>query len=361
MVATLYCFLVTNLLMILTVADEDIWTVTSYPNPLTDPQKCNRPQKSFICDPDSILLKYQADRLNEIMIRTQKITVCVCQQCPEQSVGGFTVGVALMKKMFRPYNEPQMKVVFEFAENLRKIWKLGHCGNDIIILVATEEKQSNFAIGPKFEEFLGLAQAMDIYNQSKLHFSNGNYYQGLESILESYYDIFRRLNYGESQGKKTASHSNVGIAVGLSVGFVALVALAIAFVCWRKRRQQASSDNNRMTLGKEKSAWEEKGNLKPVPINYLISATKYAPCNVEDPDNATKNMDDDGEGLTETPMLQAQDHWTIPEVTEEETDNEQYGKTVEEIFPTHQEIHTEVLQPGDKNNEGIEHRNVVEM
>lgn len=360
MVASLYRLLVINIVAILTVADTDVWTVTSYPNPLRYPKKCNRSQKSFICDPDSILLKYQADRLNEIMIRIQAKTICVCQQCPEKLMVGFTVGIALMKKMFRPYNEPQMKVVLEFAESLRKIWKLGHCDNDIIILVATEEKQSNFAIGPMFEQFLRLEQAMDIYNQSKLHFSNGNYYQGLESILESYYDILHHLNYGESHQKDSVSSSNVGIAVGLSVGLGGFIVLTIAFVCWRKRRQQASRDNNRMNFGKEKSAWEEKGNLKPVPINYLISATKYAPCNVEDPDSAATNSDDYG-GQTKAPMLRAHDHWTIPEVTEEETDSEPHEKTVEELFPTHQEVHTDILQPGDKiKNEGLEHHNDVE-
>ncbi|EEC06135.1 hypothetical protein IscW_ISCW018256, partial [Ixodes scapularis] len=99
-----------------------LWRVEDYPHPIRHPRYCNRYSASFVCDPDRVIGKKQADALDRLIERIRNETLCICPSCGGRGSEnrGITLGVALMENMQPQPNMPMSETVRLFAETLRK-------------------------------------------------------------------------------------------------------------------------------------------------------------------------------------------------------------------------------------------------
>lgn len=224
--------------------DEDpdsrwYWRVNEYPNPMKQPRYCNRYRASFVCDPDRVIGKKQADALDAIIERIRNETLCICSNCGRSPARGITLGVAIMEHVHRPHNKPITEAVRLFAETLRKQWGLGRCDDDILLLIATKDKQSHTLVGPAVSDVFPQEVADQIYLESRGHFANCDFYLGLESMAQSYFDMLRRLQVkGLVAGARVqkTNGTSAGAIVGIVFGVLAAVLLAVGAVLLMARR-----------------------------------------------------------------------------------------------------------------------------
>lgn len=206
-----------------------LWRVEDYPHPIRHPRYCNRYSASFVCDPDRVIGKKQADALDRLIERIRNETLCICPSCGGRGSGnrGITLGVALMENMQPQPNVPMSETVRLFAETLRKQWGLGHCDDDILLLISTRDHQSHTLVGPAVADVFPQEVADQIYLESRGHFSNCLFYQGLESMVQSYFDMLRRLQAKGSVGQRHSGNAgpNAGLIVGIVFGVLALMVL----------------------------------------------------------------------------------------------------------------------------------------
>ncbi|KAM7314258.1 uncharacterized protein ISCGN_004043 [Ixodes scapularis] len=169
---------------------------------------------------DFFVLSDAADALDRLIERIRNETLCICPSCGGRGSEnrGITLGVALMENMQPQPNMPMSETVRLFAETLRKQWGLGHCDDDILLLISTRDHQSHTLVGPAVADVFPQEVADQIYLESRGHFSNCLFYQGLESMVQSYFDMLRRL---QAKGPVGQRHSgNAGPSAGLIVGIV---------------------------------------------------------------------------------------------------------------------------------------------
>ncbi|GIX89297.1 uncharacterized protein CEXT_581461 [Caerostris extrusa] len=90
--------------------DKDIyrWNVDEFPHPQDTFRFCNRMKPSYVCDPDQVLKKEDADKLDTFILQLYKDTPCICNDCRNET-GGIIIGIALLKHMFQPYNKSQLE------------------------------------------------------------------------------------------------------------------------------------------------------------------------------------------------------------------------------------------------------------
>lgn len=217
------------------------WRVDEYPHPITQPRYCNRYRPSFVCDPDRVINKKQADALDGIIERIRNETLCICPTCGKSHTRGITLGVAIMEHIHRPKNQPISEAVRVFAETLRKQWHLGNCDDDILLLISTKDKQSHTLVGPAVSGVFPQEVADQIYLESRGHFSNCDFFLGLESMVQSYFDMLRRLQLKGLVGARVqaSTGASAGVIVGIVFGALAGLLLAVAAVLLVVRRCDA--------------------------------------------------------------------------------------------------------------------------
>lgn len=247
--------------------DEDpdsrwYWRVSEYPHPMKQPRYCNRYRASFVCDPDRVIGKKQADALDGIIERIRNETLCICSACGRSPARGITLGVAIMEHVHRPHNKPITEAVRLFAETLRKQWGLGHCDDDILLLIATKDKQSHTLVGPAVSDVFPQEVADQIYLESRGHFANCDFYLGLESMVQSYFDMLRRLQVkGLVAGARVqeSGGTSAGAIVGIVFGVLAAVLLAVGAVLLVVRRCDAPPFSKKTIP----DAWRRMRQLRP--------------------------------------------------------------------------------------------------
>ncbi|XP_064478119.1 uncharacterized protein LOC135391695 isoform X2 [Ornithodoros turicata] len=220
-----------------TSGDNDpvwLWTVDEYPHPIHHPRYCNRYGPSFVCDPDRILCTHEADALDRLIERIRNETVCICPSCETtRRPHGITLGVALMANLYKSNNEPISEAVRRFAETLRNKWSLGHCNDDIILLISTGDSESYTLVGSAVSGVFPQEVADQIYLESRGHFINGFYYQGLESMIQAYFEMLRRLQDQVILIRQTEGNgSQVGLILGAVFGTLALLTAVGGGVFW---------------------------------------------------------------------------------------------------------------------------------
>lgn len=250
------------------------WAYTDYPNPFLDPHKCSRTDPSYVCDPDKILNKEEADQLDFTIKRIRNDTSCICRECKLQDPG-ITVAIALMKSIVSDQSTTDEETTKNFAIHLRHIWNFGRCDDDVIVLVSSDDNQSYVAVGQAVSSVLSNELANKIFESSKNHFNNGYLYQGLESIIESYYDVLRQLQHS-SKKQKAKSINNKGITIALVVSVATLVALLLflGIILYRmKKRDQKANLRSNLTR------WHNSKQIK---------AEDYKSCNTDDQDSISE-------------------------------------------------------------------------
>nr|XP_037286801.1 LOW QUALITY PROTEIN: uncharacterized protein LOC119179784 [Rhipicephalus microplus] len=265
--------------------DEDpdskwYWRVDEYPHPLTQPRYCNRYRPSFVCDPDRVMTKKQADALDGIIERIRNETLCICPTCSKSHARGITLGVAIMEHFHRVNNQPVEEAVRVFAETLRKKWNLGNCDDDILLLISTKDTMSTTLVGPAVSDVFPQEVADQIYLESRGHFSNCNFYLGLESMVQSYFDMLRRLQLKGLVGARLqpTAGASAGVIVGIVFGALAGLLLAVAAVLLLVRRCDAPAISSKSIP----EAWRRMRTLRTgarpgAPHSALHNNTKAPP------------------------------------------------------------------------------------
>ncbi|CRG98983.1 conserved Plasmodium protein, unknown function [Plasmodium relictum] len=108
-------------------------TLENFPNPFIHPSLCNRNglKYSYICDPNKILSKNTADKIEEILIyqRRNSSHYCIDKEVP------YILGVALIKTL--PYGI----TADTFASQILEYWKLSNknCNDGILLFFVKDD------------------------------------------------------------------------------------------------------------------------------------------------------------------------------------------------------------------------------
>ncbi|XP_078586237.1 uncharacterized protein LOC144868136, partial [Branchiostoma floridae x Branchiostoma japonicum] len=178
-------------------AQEDTgWTPGKYPDPFRQPRLCGRVNRtsSFVCDPDGILTRTEADDLDLLLFTTLRDTHCPCESCPGEN-DGYNIAVALMKRMSKSGLFFTTRVRAQgFAMYLRAIaWDYGRCNEGVVILVSTEDRQiyTLHATGATAREKLLDAIVDNIYVETREYFTAGRWAAGLTEMVTRYKNVFQ--------------------------------------------------------------------------------------------------------------------------------------------------------------------------
>lgn len=205
-----------------------------FPNPQKEFRLCGRRNASFICDPEHILDIGDVERLDQLADEFRKSTSCLCSQCEV----GTSLGIFIRSKLTEE-STVKYPTGRSVAEMLRKRWHLGKCNDDVVIILLTEMNISDYSLGAAVKEILPDETAQLIMEDCNVHFLSGWYYQGLESVVTSFSDMFLKLQ----KEKKSFNKSLItGLSLGIGVLLILLI-LAVLLLCRQsKRRKQGCSD-----------------------------------------------------------------------------------------------------------------------
>lgn len=342
---------------------EDALTITPFrrnwedtPNPQKQHEDCGRRLPSHVCDPDGILKPGDADKLDHFIGRIKNDTSCFCSQCYEGRPGGITMSVAMVKRVYRHYHEEVSQSVANFASHLRKSWNLGMCDDDVLIVISTEDRQSYIESGKTVATAISREETDRIFMENKLHFETGSYYQGLESIIESYYDVLRQVRHSSPMaGNDEVKDSSIGLAVGLVVGFIVLGAALGFIVITIRRRRAANSDKIHYDSTKTKSSKRRDSPPRPIVKKTVdfFPTTDYQKCKVED--NGKEEDNDELDSNSQQAKAQLYQHRgkELSMVVEEsERGDEEVVSQVSETS-TQEAITPEIQETTTDNNDNI--------
>lgn len=228
------------------------WNVGEFPNPQTHPKYCQRYVPSNVCDPDSILTKEEADNLDTAIRRLYNDTSCLCPGCSSSS-GGIIIGIAVMKHIFLPYNEHKSVIVREFADELRKLWSLGECNNDITIVLVTKDRLSSTSVGPGISSYISPRESR-IFLDNKGYFTIGKYYEGLLSMVQAYYHLSQSIKLKEEEEEEVV---NTGLVAGIVLGVLLLFVLVILVGCTLRKRLSRPPSRKESWDGDPSLSWKK--------------------------------------------------------------------------------------------------------
>lgn len=276
-----------------------------FPNPQEKWRSCGRFKPSFVCDPDFVLGIGEADKLDRLAVELKRTTSCICNSCSKE--GGISVGIYLKKNLTQSY----LSHIGMLAENIRETWHLGYCDDDIVIIAVAQGNVSGFSMGPEVQAIIPRSTALKIYNDCKIHFENGYFYQGLESMVNSFNDVLRRL---QKPDKSSTRGLIIGAALGTGV-FLILIFSAIMILrnhALRKRRKNTQNSSHYT---------KNLGYKKP---NYRYRQPK-APTSSDEDENSSSDDLYNHLDKRETPFefLPSRRHLSdVPEETSEEATSE---------------------------------------
>ncbi|XP_054716044.1 uncharacterized protein LOC129225608 [Uloborus diversus] len=280
--------------------EQDIyrWNINDYPHPRENPRYCNRLKPSNICDPDSVLEKEQADRLDSFIKSLYQETPCICDTC-EPGEGGIVIGIALLKHMYQPYNEHPSKIIRRFSESLRAKWKLGKCDNDILIVVAVTDRLSYTDVGKATSSYVSLNEAHRIFLENKAHFTAGHFFEGLRAMLADYHESTRDMKRPVEKGLDIALISGSIIGAVVLLGVVLFIAFIVYRRCKMEKPEKRNPDEKTDNRESVSSSWTKQdikvmfSSLKGT-AGKQMSSPKYQPCETDEKDaNPSKGSDDE--------------------------------------------------------------------
>ncbi|GFS35248.1 uncharacterized protein NPIL_570361 [Nephila pilipes] len=287
--------------------DKDIyrWNVNEFPHPQEHFRYCNRMKASYICDPDQVLTRDEADKLDVYIRKLYKETPCICTECKGDS-GGIIVGIALLKHMFQPYNQHPSKTIRSFTQTLREKWNLGKCDNDILIVVATTDRLSYTDVGKETAFYVTLDEAHRIFLENKAHFSAGNFYEGLNGMLTDYHTRTRIM---KSRSKENDQGLNLGLISGSIIGAIVIlgIILFLIFIVYRRMKKQKDPEKAEYNLygqSESLSAKDIKVSHFPMKSSEKLqsSSTKYQPCDTDEKDLPANGFKIDEDDVIDTTL-----------------------------------------------------------
>ncbi|GBL88082.1 hypothetical protein AVEN_133732-1 [Araneus ventricosus] len=294
------------------------WNVDKFPHPQEMYKFCNRLKPSYVCDPDQVLEKEEADKLDTFIKQLYRETPCICDDCSNET-GGIIVGIALLKYMFQPYNQHPAKTIRTFAQTLRENWNLGKCDNDILIVVATTDRLSFTDVGKETSYYVSLNEAHRIFLENKANFTAGHFYEGLRAMLSDYYAKTRTMKKLQKNEEKL----NLGLIAGSIIGAVVVlgILLFLIFLLYRYLKRSKDPQNSvEKPDGKSEgvsSSWTKQdikvmfGSLKSSD-KPPSSSTKYQPCRTEEKDLPANDFRIDEDEIINTTLAVSSTSTTSP-------------------------------------------------
>ncbi|AFZ80262.1 hypothetical protein BEWA_031150 [Theileria equi strain WA] len=132
-------------------------TLENFPNPFVNPIECNRidVQESYICDPDRILRKVEADRIDELLSMQRHNSKHHCEGLGDVP---FRVGIAII-------NSIPEKDMTTLASELLDRWNLSHdkCEDGIVILFVKRFGKVSIKWHKGVEPYINAKVASSIY------------------------------------------------------------------------------------------------------------------------------------------------------------------------------------------------------
>lgn len=218
------------------------WKIRDYPNPLKNPEKCGRQKdrRTFICDPDNLISRSEADALDELIEHVLLNTTCVCGDACNGTNNGFSISIAFVNRMY--YDDEflietdKLKIAQKFSNHLRtNAWDFGKCDNDAVILINKEFRKAWTSTGDVFNEHLSDWCVNHIYKEMRFHLKDGNYSLALTKMITSYTEVLQGNLYCK-EGVRPGS-----VIFFLAMGLFASCAL-IAFASFLKQRFHICED-----------------------------------------------------------------------------------------------------------------------
>ncbi|GIY60868.1 uncharacterized protein CDAR_430991 [Caerostris darwini] len=203
---------------------------TEFPNPQKEWRMCGMPRPAFVCDPDFILARGDAEKLDQIAAEFRKSTTAKCSDNAGISLGIF-VKHNISKETTSKYEGGKA-----LAEMIRRRWSLSRCDSDIVIVLLTQQNISDLSLGPAVASLLPDKTAARIMSDCRVHFESGWFYQGLESIANSLNDELVGL-----QRRGRPVFKNLVLGMGLGFGVLLILALAALFIVHRQNRTRKKS------------------------------------------------------------------------------------------------------------------------
>ncbi|XP_035667249.1 uncharacterized protein LOC118409943 isoform X2 [Branchiostoma floridae] len=201
------------------------WTPEAYPNPQTQPALCGRPNtyrnSSWICDPDGILTRWQADELDEYLESVRWETPCPCDVC-DGVADGYNIAVALMRSM--AVTDKSHNVSYRaqnFANYLRTTtWDYGSCDEGVVILISQKERRIYTSVSKEVGLKVTPFRRESIYEKRRGLFSIDDYQMGLATLVFDYKTVL----IGTYQDVEEMAEQNLstvisGVCVALSFFF----------------------------------------------------------------------------------------------------------------------------------------------
>ncbi|KAI8480997.1 hypothetical protein Bbelb_390590 [Branchiostoma belcheri] len=201
------------------------WTPEAYPNPQTQPALCGRANtfrnSSWICDPDGILTRWQADELDEYLESVRWETPCPCDVC-DGVADGYNIAVALMKSM--TVTDKSHNVSYRaqnFANYLRTTtWDFGSCDEGVVILISQKERRVYTSRGNQVRLKLTPFRVITIYEKHRAFFSLEEFQDGIAALIHDYKKVFiGTYRDVEETAKQDLSTVVSGVCVGMSFFF----------------------------------------------------------------------------------------------------------------------------------------------
>lgn len=201
-----------------------------YPDPMKNPTTCNRVGPSYICDPDRIIVPYEADQLNSLLANTVNETRCPCSRYScSRYPEGYKIGIALTKQIradddFRSRadddrdetsrrNEWLLNEGKLFAHAVMEKWDLGRCSEDVLIFYSLNEGILYTAAGDVARMKLNYTIINAILTNARGDFGpGGNVFRGLLKIVKEYRSVFFGA-YTATGRPKASEIRNAGVAL----------------------------------------------------------------------------------------------------------------------------------------------------
>lgn len=255
-------------------AEFEVWRIENFPDPQSNHKACNRTVSSFICDPNDFLNDRDAQKLDNLIDNIKASTACACEDCSQGS--GLSVGVAVFNNIYKDVRDDPKEKAEEFAKTLLTNWKLGSCGNAILVLLAVQTEQFVVVPGETVSKILNLTELEKMREAVKDYFnSTSSIYTGLESLLTSISDKVGNVQKSPFIGEQESgtNQGGMGLTIGLTVGFIALAALFAAGIVLLRRKRAAYL----------KSQQRHSRGPPIVKAPAVFADAVYQPCSVEDP------------------------------------------------------------------------------
>ncbi|KAI8502861.1 hypothetical protein Bbelb_195630 [Branchiostoma belcheri] len=187
------------------------WWVEQYPHPQTDFKRCGRPGPSWLCDPNRILTKSEANDIENIVLNVSSIRAT---PCPPKDVKeledaedsnntdnkspqfhGYQIAVALVSDLEKEYIEQDKHALIRFAWSLLgRAWKPGDCDEGVVITYCAANKQVYTATGKAVRNKLTNKRVREVERASRDDLEKNRTAEALKKILLAYKEFLAGPN-----------------------------------------------------------------------------------------------------------------------------------------------------------------------